>query len=47
MAWWQDFLATIAALDADLDKAGPELASIRTNLAEALNVLADTTDWLM
>jgi len=43
----RDFLATIAALDPDLDKAGPDLASIRTNLAEALDVLAETTRWLM
>jgi hypothetical protein len=43
----QDFLATVAALDAELDEAGPELASIRSNLAEALEVLAETTGWLM
>ncbi|HEX7443341.1 MAG TPA: acyl-CoA dehydrogenase, partial [Acidimicrobiales bacterium] len=42
-----DFLATIGALDAELDKAGPDLASIRSNLAEALTVLSDTSAWLM
>ena len=30
-----------------LEKAGDDLASIRSNLAEALTVLADTTGWLL
>ncbi len=35
------------ALDADLAAAGDELASIRSNLAEAVDVLSDTTAWMM
>jgi 3-(methylthio)propanoyl-CoA dehydrogenase len=42
-----DFLAEVRALDADLAGAGDELASIRTNLADAVEILADTTAWLM
>jgi alkylation response protein AidB-like acyl-CoA dehydrogenase len=42
-----DFLASIAALDAELVAAGDDLTSIRTNLAEATAVLAETTTWLM
>jgi hypothetical protein len=37
----------IASLDPALEKAGDGLASIRTNLADALTVLADTTGWLL
>jgi alkylation response protein AidB-like acyl-CoA dehydrogenase len=43
----REFLSEVAGLDAELDKAGADLASIRTNLAEALAVLTETTTWLM
>ena len=42
-----DFLGEVGALDASLAKAGDELASMRTSLAEAVEVLADTTAWMM
>jgi 3-(methylthio)propanoyl-CoA dehydrogenase len=42
-----DFLATVGALDAELDKAGDDLAAIRSNLAEALSTVSDTANWLM
>ena len=42
-----DLLGRIAALDADLEKAGEELAAVRTNLADAVATVADTTSWLM
>ena len=43
----EDFLGAIHALDADLAKGGDDLASIRSNLAEAVAVLTETTTWLM
>jgi len=43
----QDFLGSIAALDADLEKAGDDLASIRSELSAAVDTVADTTRWLM
>ena len=43
----EDYLSMIASLDPALEKAGDDLASIRSNLAEALTVLADTTGWLL
>ena len=42
-AWSRTTSSMIATLDPALEKAGDELASIRSNLAEALTVLADTT----
>jgi hypothetical protein len=42
-----DLLGTIAALDAELEKAGDELATVRTNLADAVATVADATSWLM
>jgi alkylation response protein AidB-like acyl-CoA dehydrogenase len=38
-----DYLTRIATIDAELEKAGPSLSGIRTELARALAVLADTT----
>jgi 3-(methylthio)propanoyl-CoA dehydrogenase len=43
----EDFLGMVAALDPVLEKAGDDLASIRTQLGEALTTLADTTKWMM
>ena len=43
----QDFLGAVRALDVDLAAAGDDVASIRSNLAGAVVVLADTTTWLM
>jgi alkylation response protein AidB-like acyl-CoA dehydrogenase len=43
----EDFLGMISGLDAPLEKAGDDLAAIRTHLAEALVVVAETTKWLM
>jgi len=43
----EDFLGAIHDLDAPLAKAGDDLASIRSNLAEAVGVLTETTTWLM
>ncbi len=42
-----DYLANIAALDAELDKAGDDLATIRTNLAAAVAQVSETATWLM
>lgn len=42
-----DHLDRMRALDADLAAAGDELASVRTNLAEAVEVLAGATEWIM
>jgi 3-(methylthio)propanoyl-CoA dehydrogenase len=42
-----DFLAIVGALDPELDKAGDDLAAIRSNLAEALATVSDTANWLM
>jgi hypothetical protein len=42
-----DYLATIAAVDAELDKAGDDLATIRTNLADAVAQVSETATWLM
>jgi alkylation response protein AidB-like acyl-CoA dehydrogenase len=41
-----EFLSQIAMLDPALLRAGPELASIRSHLAESLTELADTTNWI-
>jgi 3-(methylthio)propanoyl-CoA dehydrogenase len=43
----EDFLGMVAALDPVLEKAGDDLATIRTQLGEALATLADTTKWMM
>jgi alkylation response protein AidB-like acyl-CoA dehydrogenase len=43
----EDFLGSVRALDAELANAGDDLASIRSNLAEAVTVLTETTTWLM
>ena len=43
----QDFLDDVADVVTELDKAGPALASIGANLADALAVLTETTTWLM
>lgn len=42
-----DFLSMVAALDPALIKGGDDLAEIRSNLAEALTTLADTTSWML
>jgi 3-(methylthio)propanoyl-CoA dehydrogenase len=42
-----ELLSMIATLDPVLLRGGVELATIRTNLAEALTTLADTTFWVM
>ena len=42
-----EFLSLIAMLDPALIRGGEELVSIRSNLAEALTTLADTTNWVM
>ncbi|MCX7621121.1 MAG: acyl-CoA dehydrogenase [Acidimicrobiales bacterium] len=42
-----DFLAMIAMLDPALLRGGEDLVSIRSNLADALTTLADTTNWIM
>ncbi len=42
-----DLLDEIRALDGPLARAGDELAPIRTELARAVAVLADTTAWLL
>ena len=42
-----EFLSQIAVLDPALIRAGHDLFSIRSNLAEALTVLADTTNWMI
>ncbi len=42
-----EFLSQIAMLDPALIRAGDELAVIRSNLAEALTTLADTTSWIL
>lgn len=43
----KDYLTMIAALDPVLEKAGEELAPVRTQLASALTALADTTAWII
>ena len=43
----QEFLAQMAAVDADLAAAGPEYASIRSSLATQLDVLGQATHWLL
>ena len=43
----EHYLGNIAALDAELEKAGDELAGIRTQLAAAHTTVADTTRALM
>ena len=42
-----ELLAQIAMLDPALIRAGEPFATIRVNLAEALTLLADTTNWVM
>jgi alkylation response protein AidB-like acyl-CoA dehydrogenase len=42
-----EFLSQIAMLDPALIRAGADLAEIRSNLAEALTILADTTSWIL
>jgi 3-(methylthio)propanoyl-CoA dehydrogenase len=42
-----DFLDDVRALDAPLAQAGDELASVRVGLAAAVEVLAESTDWLL
>jgi len=42
-----EFLSQIAMLDPSLIRAGDQLAGIRSNLAEALTTLADTTNWVL
>jgi 3-(methylthio)propanoyl-CoA dehydrogenase len=42
-----DFLAEIRGLDAPLAAGGDDLRSIRSNLADALDSLSDTTDWML
>ncbi len=42
-----DFLADVEALDARLAAAGEDLAPVRTQLAAARTVVADTVDWLI
>jgi alkylation response protein AidB-like acyl-CoA dehydrogenase len=42
-----DFLDEIRALDGELAAAGDDLASIRANLAEAVAILSETTDWML
>ena len=43
----KDLLGMIAMLDPALSRAGDELEPIRTNLGEALTILADTTNWIV
>jgi 3-(methylthio)propanoyl-CoA dehydrogenase len=42
-----DFLALVRSVDPMLEKAGDDVAVIRSNLAEAVAALADTTAWMM
>jgi alkylation response protein AidB-like acyl-CoA dehydrogenase len=42
-----ELLAMIAMLDPVLLRGGAELSTIRSNLAEALTALADSTNWVM
>jgi hypothetical protein len=42
-----EFLSQIAMLDPALIRGGADLAVIRSNLAEALTTLADTTSWVL
>jgi len=42
-----DFLAEVRGLDGPLAAGGDDLASIRSGLAQATAVLAETTDWLL
>jgi alkylation response protein AidB-like acyl-CoA dehydrogenase len=42
----KDLLEQMRALDGDLAAAGAELASIRSRLAEGVQVLADAVDWM-
>src|SRR6202040_1277774 len=42
-----DFIAQITALDAQLDAAGPELASIRLDLGAAVLTLRGATDFML
>jgi alkylation response protein AidB-like acyl-CoA dehydrogenase len=43
----KEYLAMIAMLDPALIRAGDDLASVHSHLAEALTLLADTTNWMM
>jgi hypothetical protein len=42
----KDFLEHLRSLDAELAAAGDAVASIRTRLADGVQVLADATDWM-
>ena len=42
-----DHLQRMRDLDAELEKAGEDLASIRSNLAEAVAALTSATEWIM
>jgi 3-(methylthio)propanoyl-CoA dehydrogenase len=42
-----DFIAEIRGLDAPLGAAGDDLVAIRTNLAEAVDILSATNDWML
>jgi hypothetical protein len=42
-----DFIKEMRSLDLDLQSAGDEFTSMRKNLASALDVLAETTTWIM
>jgi hypothetical protein len=42
-----DLLASIEALDEVLAKAGPDVASIRSNLAAGVTALRHATDWIV
>jgi alkylation response protein AidB-like acyl-CoA dehydrogenase len=43
----EDFLALMRTVDAELEAAGDELATIRKHLSGAIDVLAETTHWIM
>jgi alkylation response protein AidB-like acyl-CoA dehydrogenase len=42
-----DFVREMRSIDAELDVAGDEFTSMRKNLASAIDVLAETTNWIM
>ncbi len=42
----REFIGRMAALDADLEAAGDDLATIRSGMADALAALSDATLWL-
>jgi 3-(methylthio)propanoyl-CoA dehydrogenase len=43
----KDLLAQIEALDRELSSAGPELAGVRSALANGLGALREATDWII